>query len=46
MHAEHAALLADLRRAARPIRAEAPPQNDSHGGSGRPCPEAGREVAQ
>ena len=36
MHVEHAALLAELRKAARPIRADQPPQNDSYGGSGRP----------
>src|ERR1700722_3165120 len=36
MPAEHAALLADLRKVARPIRRHHPPQNDSYGGSGRP----------
>jgi 3-methyladenine DNA glycosylase AlkD len=36
MNADHAALLAELRKAARPIRHDLPPQNDSYGGSGRP----------
>ena len=36
MNAEHAALLAELRKVARPIRQDLPPQNDSYGGSGRP----------
>jgi 3-methyladenine DNA glycosylase AlkD len=36
MNSEHAALLAELRAAARPIRRDLPPQNDSYGGSGRP----------
>ncbi len=36
MHAEHTALLGELRKAARPIRHDLPPQNDSYGGSGRP----------
>ena len=36
MHAEHAVLLADLRKVARPIRRDQPAQNDSYGGSGRP----------
>ncbi|HEY3888140.1 MAG TPA: DNA alkylation repair protein [Caulobacteraceae bacterium] len=36
MHPEHTALLAELRKAARPIRHDLPPQNDSYGGSGRP----------
>jgi len=36
MHPEHAALLAELRKVARPIRHDLPPQNDSYGGSGRP----------
>ncbi len=35
MHPDHTALLADLRRLARPV-AGAPAQNDSYGGSGRP----------
>ncbi|HEY5007175.1 MAG TPA: DNA alkylation repair protein [Caulobacteraceae bacterium] len=36
MHPEHSALLDDLRKAARPIHHDRPPQNDSYGGSGRP----------
>jgi 3-methyladenine DNA glycosylase AlkD len=36
MNDEHAALLAELRKAARPIHHDRPPQNDSYGGSGRP----------
>jgi 3-methyladenine DNA glycosylase AlkD len=36
MHAEHTALLDDLRKVARPIHHDRPPQNDSYGGSGRP----------
>jgi 3-methyladenine DNA glycosylase AlkD len=36
MHVEHTALLAQLRKAARPIQRDLPPQNDSYGGSGRP----------
>jgi 3-methyladenine DNA glycosylase AlkD len=36
MNDEHAALLAELREAARPIHRDRPPQNDSYGGSGRP----------
>ena len=36
MHAEHAVLLDQLRKVARPIRRDQPPQNDSYGGSGRP----------
>ncbi|HEX4195943.1 MAG TPA: DNA alkylation repair protein [Caulobacteraceae bacterium] len=36
MNPEHAILLAELRKAARPARADLPPQNDSYGGSGRP----------
>jgi 3-methyladenine DNA glycosylase AlkD len=36
MHAEHSALLDDLRKVARPIHHDRPPQNDSYGGSGRP----------
>jgi len=36
MHPEHTVLLAELRKAARPIRRDLPPQNDSYGGSGRP----------
>jgi 3-methyladenine DNA glycosylase AlkD len=37
MNPEHAILLAQLRKAARPVRSDLPPQNDSYGGSGRPC---------
>ncbi len=36
MHPEHTALLDELRKAARPIRHDHAPQNDSYGGSGRP----------
>lgn len=36
MHPEHAVLLEELRAAARPVRRDLPPQNDSYGGSGRP----------
>jgi 3-methyladenine DNA glycosylase AlkD len=36
MHSEHAILLAELRKAGRPIRSDLTPQNDSYGGSGRP----------
>ena len=36
MHPEHTVLLDELRQAARPIRHDRPPQNDSYGGSGRP----------
>jgi 3-methyladenine DNA glycosylase AlkD len=36
MHLEHTAMLADLRKVARPIRGDLAPQNDSYGGSGRP----------
>ncbi len=36
MNSEHAALLAELRKAARPTRRDAAAQNDSYGGSGRP----------
>lgn len=36
MNPRHATLLAELRKAARPVRADLPPQNDSYGGSGRP----------
>ena len=36
MHAEHATLLDKLRAAARPVRPDAPVQNDSYNGSGNP----------
>jgi 3-methyladenine DNA glycosylase AlkD len=36
MNDDHAALLAELRKAARPIHHDRPAQNDSYGGSGRP----------
>ena len=36
MHPEHTVLLGELRKAARPIRHDLAPQNDSYGGSGRP----------